>query len=54
MDKDEAIKRLDQQIAMMKNDFMLWMKGVISSKEYSFRMSDHLAAFSEILKSEED
>lgn len=54
MDKDEVIRRLDQQITMMKKDFFSWMKGEIEDKEFSFRMSNHLAAFSEILKSDQE
>ena len=52
--KNGVIKRLDQQISMMKKDFTFWMKGEISDREFSFLMSNHLACFSEILKSEEE
>lgn len=52
--KDEKSKRLDQQIVMLQKDFTLWVSDVIGDKEYSFRMSDHFASFSEILKDSEE
>jgi len=54
MDKDEVIKRLDQQITMMKHDFTQWVENVMTDKEFAFNMSDHFAAFSEILKSDQE
>ena len=52
--KNAKLKRLDQQIAMVKKTFLSWMSSGISDKQFSFEMSNHLAAFSEILKNTED
>jgi len=52
--KNGIIRQLDSQIAMLKKDFMLWMEGTIGDKVFSFRASDHFAAFSEILKNTEE
>jgi len=54
MDEDEVIKRLDQQVAMVKKTFLSWMEGTINDKQFAFEMSNHLAAFSEILKNTEE
>jgi len=54
MPKNEVVKRIDQQISILKKDFMLWMAGDIGDKVFSFRASDHFAAFSEILKDKEE
>jgi len=50
----KQIKQLDQQIAMLKKTFLAWMKGEINDKQFSFEMSNHLAAFSEILKQDQE
>jgi len=52
--KNAKLKRLDQQVAMTRRDFMLWMTGKVSDKSFSFKMSNHLAAFNEILKGDQD
>jgi len=52
--RNNKIRRLTQQVEMLQKDFMQWMRGEISDKEYSFRMSNHLFAFSEILKDSEE
>lgn len=54
MPKTETVKRLEQQVDMVKRDFTKWMLGEISDKNYSFKMSNHLASFSEILKDKEE
>jgi len=52
--KNEMIRRLEQQIAMVKKTFLAWMQGEINDKQFSFEMSNHLAAFSEILKRDQE
>jgi len=52
--RNGVIKRLDQQIAMVKKTFLSWMQGEISDKQFAFEMSNHLAAFSEILKADQE
>jgi len=51
--RNGVIKRLDQQVAMVKKTFLAWMQGEISDKQFAFEMSNHLSAFSEIFKEEE-
>jgi len=52
--RNGVIKRLDQQVAMMKKCFLAWMEGTINDKQFAFEMSNHLSAFSEILKNTEE
>ena len=52
--RNGVIKRLNQQIAMLKKTFLAWMKAEINDKQFSFEMSNHLAAFSEILKQDQE
>lgn len=52
--RNEKLKRLDQQVAMLKKTFNLFMKEEISDREFSFLMSDHFASFAEILRNTED
>jgi len=52
--RNGVIKRLDQQVAMVKKTFLAWMQGETSDKQFAFEMSNHLAAFSEILKNTEE
>jgi len=52
--RNGVIKRLDQQVAMVKKTFLAWMQGEISDKQFAFEMSNHLAAFSEVLKNTEE
>lgn len=52
--RNGVIKSIMQQVDMMKKTFLSWMQGEINDKQFSFEMSNHLAAFSEILKSDQE
>jgi len=52
--KNAKLKRLGQQVDMLKKTFNLFMKEQISDREFSFLMSDHFASFAEILRNTEE
>jgi len=52
--RNAKLKRLDQQVTILKKTVGLWMDGKISDRRFSFLLSDCFAAFSEILKNTEE
>lgn len=52
--RNNKIRQLDQQVAMMKKAYLAWQTNAINDKQFAFEMSNHFAAFSEILKNMEE